>query len=765
MSITHYDLPSKSDKLAPPLLGTGAWTGHIPFIYDLIAQTKPKSILELGVDRGESLLAMSDAAQKFCTDCSITGIDSWQGDPHTGTSTIHVYESVLNDIAYRDFSTTALRGFFSEFVEDFSDNSIDILHIDGFHTYQAVKADWELFFPKVKDNGLILLHDTRVIGGNFGVWKFFEEVSADRPSLEFPFFFGLGIIEKASGSSFKNTLLNEISKNLDAWSHHYKHSMNYMIESGSDAWHKTKHTEQVAEPFRIEDSYQKLKSNHVIDTNSRLEKCEEPLKVKYAPQVSIITPVFNPSILHIEAAFQSVIHQTYTNWQWILVDDGNSSDVYSLLKKIESTDPRIKVISHSENQHIASALNSGVNSADGKWICCLDQDDLLTSDALELGVTYINEYPEASILYSDEDKIDDSTGEFVEAYFKPGYQPDLILCQNYFNHLSFFKKEDAIAVGLFDDKYRGCQDWDLFLKIIKHRGHNTVIHIPYILYHWRTHSESTAQAIATKPYVIESTKRCVKTHGSTDASLELIGPNYVVQTFEAPSKPHIRIYYNISENTNKSSYEYSYKIHGSCNDILNTINQLVLENPDSIFWIQPSTQDIPEEIISNALGYANQDWTAFSAPQIYSDEFHEYTNAFRVDNFGEIKNGTHLINNDSDGYFMNMRLASNPDILDVSTSAFRASSWLLHRDAINSMSLAHLSQSVRDAGQYYTWMPFKTHCGDSFKSLFESGTHLGKTFLPKAHWVSPARNFFASNNEHSSTWNALRSTPANNLNH
>ena len=102
-------LPTRDTELNPPLLGTGAWAGHIPFVYDLIYASKPKRILELGVDRGESLLAFSAACRQFAPNCKIVGIDSWEGDPHAGTSSIHLFESLQSDIDRLQFSNTRLR--------------------------------------------------------------------------------------------------------------------------------------------------------------------------------------------------------------------------------------------------------------------------------------------------------------------------------------------------------------------------------------------------------------------------------------------------------------------------------------------------------------------------------------------------------------------------------------------------------------------------------------------------------------------------------
>ena len=171
------------------------WVEHIPFAFFLMELVRPEVVVELGVHSGNSFNAFCQAAATLRLGASCYGVDTWQGDEHAGFYPEAVYQSLreYQEDEYGGFAHL-LRQEFDEAAAHFSDGSIDLLHIDGLHTYEAVRHDLEHWLPKVSRRGVVVLHDTQVRERGFGVWRLWEEVSGDYPSLEFTHSHGLGVL-------------------------------------------------------------------------------------------------------------------------------------------------------------------------------------------------------------------------------------------------------------------------------------------------------------------------------------------------------------------------------------------------------------------------------------------------------------------------------------------------------------------------------------------------------------------------------------------
>lgn len=178
------------------------WAGHLPFLACLLGASRPKRFVELGVFYGDSYCYACQMRVLLRMETECVGIDSWQGDIHTGNYTEDVYSDLKahHDSRYSEFSVLK-RGFFEDQVGDFDDESIDLLHIDGEHTYEAVSKDFRTWLPKVKAAGIILFHDTDVFDrSDFGVWKLWGELSNDWPTFRFNHSHGLGVLLKGTVS-------------------------------------------------------------------------------------------------------------------------------------------------------------------------------------------------------------------------------------------------------------------------------------------------------------------------------------------------------------------------------------------------------------------------------------------------------------------------------------------------------------------------------------------------------------------------------------
>jgi glycosyltransferase involved in cell wall biosynthesis len=184
-----------------------------------------------------------------------------------------------------------------------------------------------------------------------------------------------------------------------------------------------------------------------------------------APLFSIVTPVYNPPIDVLKDTIESVFAQSYTDWEWILVDDRSTDPlVLSTLNEAARADTRVKVIARETNGHIVAASNDGVDAATGTFIALLDHDDLLTPDALKRNAQLISEHDDLDYVYSDEDKVD-ANGRFYDHFEKPPWSPERLRGQNYCCHFSVLRTDLVRSVGGFREGYDGSQDHDLILRV------------------------------------------------------------------------------------------------------------------------------------------------------------------------------------------------------------------------------------------------------------------------------------------------------------
>ena len=174
-------------------------------------------------------------------------------------------------------------------------------------------------------------------------------------------------------------------------------------------------------------------------------------------------------------------------------------------------DDRIKAVFREKNGHISAASNSALDLASGEFVVLLDHDDELTRHALYMIANELNFHPNADVIYSDEDKIDEA-GETDQPYCKPDWSPDMFLAQNYLNHVTAHRRSLVEEVGRFRLGFEGSQDYDLALRIIEKTRPENIRHIPFILYHWRAVSGSVADTEEAKDYALDAARRAIREH-------------------------------------------------------------------------------------------------------------------------------------------------------------------------------------------------------------------------------------------------------------
>lgn len=228
------------------------------------------------------------------------------------------------------------------------------------------------------------------------------------------------------------------------------------------------------------------------------------------PVISVVVPVWNTSREHLTACLDSVLAQTYPHWQLCIADDASTqTHVAGILRDYAARDPRVHLNFRARNGHISAASNSALALAEGDFVAMLDHDDVLAPHALYMVAEAIQRHPDAQILYSDEDKLEE-TGTRCDPFFKPDWSEDLLLSQNYICHLAVYRRSLVTGVGGFRVGYEGSQDYDLLLRCVAQIDDTRhIVHVPHVLYHWRKAEGSTSTGHANKDYASAAAVRAL----------------------------------------------------------------------------------------------------------------------------------------------------------------------------------------------------------------------------------------------------------------
>ena len=247
-----------------------------------------------------------------------------------------------------------------------------------------------------------------------------------------------------------------------------------------------------------------VKYNLWIDEN---RKEIEHKKLKYRPLISVLIPVYNVEGKYLRECIESVLRQSYDNFEICLVDDASdSAETLRTLQEYESND-RIRIKHRRSNGHISRATNDALKMAKGDFVAFLDNDDVLEDDALYCVVEVLNKDRTIDLIYSDEDKLD-KNGTRCYPHFKPDWSPDTLLSLNYICHFVVIRTNLVRKVGGFTVGLEGAQDYDLLLKVTEKT--DRIYHIPEVLYHWRMAEGSTALDLSNKDYANDKGKKAIE---------------------------------------------------------------------------------------------------------------------------------------------------------------------------------------------------------------------------------------------------------------
>ncbi|PYJ73437.1 MAG: family 2 glycosyl transferase, partial [Verrucomicrobia bacterium] len=275
------------------------------------------------------------------------------------------------------------------------------------------------------------------------------------------------------------------------------------------AWNKLRPASAKRPRSADPSEYQEWLQRHLATSDDLDRMREEARGFATQPLVSIITPVFNTPVPWLRECVESVLTQAYEKWELILIDDYSTEpEMLRCLTELAASDSRIILAKDEKRRGISAASNRGLALAQGDWVAFLDHDDLLEPDALFQNVKWLQNHPDADLIYSDEDKLTEQG--FDSPIFKPDWSPDYFLSCNYVCHFTLIRCELVKRVGGFRSEFDGAQDYDLFLRVTEQT--NRIDHIPRVLYHWRRSLTSTADSIRGKPTMLEAGRLALEAH-------------------------------------------------------------------------------------------------------------------------------------------------------------------------------------------------------------------------------------------------------------
>ncbi len=250
------------------------------------------------------------------------------------------------------------------------------------------------------------------------------------------------------------------------------------------------------------------------------------------PVLSIVVPVYRPEIWYFRECVRSVQAQTYRDWQLCLCDDGSEDpDLTQVMADLVADDERITVVALAENGGISRATNRALSMARGEFVVLLDHDDVLAPTALSEIAAVVAAEDDVDVIYSDEDKLDESGMRF-QPHFKPDWDPDLLLAYPYMGHVTAVRRKVLDRIGGFRPAFDGSQDYDVMLRATE--VGRRVVHIPKVLYHWRVVAGSAAGDDEAKPWAHLASRRVL------EDTIDRRGFDAEVETGPFPGSYHVR---------------------------------------------------------------------------------------------------------------------------------------------------------------------------------------------------------------------------------
>jgi GT2 family glycosyltransferase len=311
--------------------------------------------------------------------------------------------------------------------------------------------------------------------------------------------------------------------------------LRHYVECGAAEGRDPKPT---AEAEQVDPYTQWVREYDTLDDADRAAIRVQIAALARRPIISIVVPVYNTEESYLREMIESVLQQLYPHWELCLADDASTEPhVERVLREFATLDSRIKVMRRQTNGHICAATNSALDLATGEFVALLDHDDLLSERALYEVALELDAHPDADVVYSDSDLIDDS-GRRWAPYFKTDWNPDLMLGHNMVSHLGVYRRSLLEGIGRLRVGFEGSQDYDLMLRAAEVTTPHRIRHVPAILYHWRRDVRSPSFSALSLERCVVAARRSIRSH------LERTGTLARVEV--APKIPsHTRVVYAI----------------------------------------------------------------------------------------------------------------------------------------------------------------------------------------------------------------------------
>lgn len=461
----------------------------------------------------------------------------------------------------------------------------------------------------------------------------------------------------------------------------------------------------------ISSAYYRFQNNKKAEkTYSKMRKNEADIvgqTFAFNPLITIVMPTFNTPTLFLTEAIQSIQSQTYKNWELCIADGStNNPEVRTLLKQYMKKDSRIKVTFLSKNNGISENTNQALALCNGEYIALMDHDDVLHKDALYYCVYHLNQDHSIDVIYTDEDKMSADSSKYYYPHFKPGFNKELLQATNYISHFFLFKADLLSLCGVFNSAFDGSQDHDFILRITDCA--KNIYHIPYVLYHWRVHEQSSAGNGDNKNYTFEAAKNALTNRLTKSYPTAYVkpgkNPGYYTCHYPCPKNPviHILVHKTKSslstENLDFMSTDLDYTL-----DTFTTIAELnsLLKTPCEYIVVLSnvahiSSSDWLKELISNA---ARSDIGTVSYQTYYKKHILQY--GFSYDSHNLLPLGNQNSIHDP-GYFMEYETARNVAVTSFSCFAMKwervPSDFSFNQDFPPMVSMLDLCFSLENAG-------------------------------------------------------------------
>ncbi|MCK4792715.1 MAG: glycosyltransferase, partial [Desulfobacteraceae bacterium] len=330
---------------------------------------------------------------------------------------------------------------------------------------------------------------------------------------------------------------------------------------------------RIKQPWNVKINYANwIVKNDMLTDQDRLLIRKHITSFKHEPKFSILMPLSNTRPKYLSQAIESVLNQIYQDWELCIVCDGSTKrEMHALMEKYSQRDSRIRPHSPSRNGSISDRINMALEMATGDWIALMNPDDVLSEHALYLVADILNREPDVAIIYSDHDHID-AKGRHRNPYFKPDWDYDLFLGQNYINPLCAYRADLVHRAGGARKEVEGAHDWDFELRILESAPDAMVHHIPFILCHQRAKDGTFAKSSPAN--VVNAAQRAVNEH--------FIRTKQGAVALPKGSSSHLRIKWSIPANHPLVSIiiptKDQYKLLQTCIDgLVNRTNYRPLE--------------------------------------------------------------------------------------------------------------------------------------------------------------------------------------------